>query len=95
MTKKKKSGIEVIATARGYYDDAIREPGDRFEVEKHDEIGSWMEPVNEVDKEELERLQAAKTKVIARNGENVVTEGSSEKRKAAALKNADPAGEVM
>lgn len=94
MTKKAR--MEVIATEKGYYDEKVREVGDIFEIHDEQELGSWMEPTKGGDKEAVSSARSAGgTKVVARNGENVVTEASSEAAKKAALKNADPKGDVM
>ena len=34
--------MRVKATARGYYGQ-LREPGDVFDIESEDDMGSWME----------------------------------------------------
>jgi len=91
--KPHRDTVEVIATAKGYYGEKIREVGEKFFVADN-QVGDWMEPVHGGDKERLAAAKSAGgTKVIARNGENVVTEGSTEKVKKAALKHADPGGE--
>ena len=39
---KPKPGIKVRATAKGYYG-CLRQEGDVFEIEKKEDMGSWME----------------------------------------------------
>lgn len=43
VTVTEVEGIKVKATQMGYYEDALRNPGDVFEIYEESELGSWME----------------------------------------------------
>lgn len=41
------NSILVVATAKGYYGNLRREPGEKFYVENAEHLGSWMEVIGE------------------------------------------------
>lgn len=43
VTVTEVEGIKVKATQMGYYQDALRHPGEVFEIYEESELGSWME----------------------------------------------------
>lgn len=51
--KAKPTRTRVRALARGYYDGAIRERGDEFEIAADTDLGGWMDPVSEADAKRL------------------------------------------
>jgi hypothetical protein len=43
VTVTEVEGIKVKATQMGYYQDALRQPNEVFEIYEESELGSWME----------------------------------------------------